>query len=779
MLHPILLTGAALAALPIVLHLIMRQEPKRLRFPAYRFLKEKSRTNERKMRLKHLLLLLVRIILILLIALALFQPTILSEGLNLSGDQPVVATLIIDTSPSMGYVVADRSGLNEARQQGLKLLEESIDGPWTLLDDARFRAMELLEQLPIGSKIAIIDSSERTEPVFANSVDEAKKRIIGMKKPIAANQPITRVLDSALRALSLEDEDRDQGEKAAPRILAIFSDETISSWDEKRIEDLKTLRDKLINRETKPLPLISLYLDVGIERPQNVAITQIEMKPQLVSVGQPAVVQVTVIGDGFKGDQALICKLDSQPEPIKKPITIPEEGSVITEFRFENLQPGLHQIEISLAVPDSLPFDNTRSFTFRVREPRKTLAIMEEPSDAFGLFGGSVGQRMMGIRKAGLWRLALLLKGWYDCEIVSAKDVLGWKPETWSQYEAITLAGLDEPSDALWLALNDYVEKQGGQLIILPGDKMDSGFYKTPLAKKVLPGTFEKRIDLDPMADGTTWNWDELNANHPLLAPFAVWRQDPNIDFVRDPPRTWRYWQVEPEKAGFVVIRYANDADAKNQHPAILEKQLGGRGKVLVLTTAWDARRDEQTNPWNDYLAGKSFFFVTTNEIIRYLIGDVEDANFNFPTGQPVVIKWPMSDTNAAQAYYLNGPDIIGTDGILKRDPKQGFFRLVPEQLKSAGSYQVEPEDRKWQEGFSLNTPSEESNLDRLNRETIEAFLGKDTVIGVDRNVQLQDSLKGTFAAPLELFPFLMIALLLFMAFENVASNRFYRSSRK
>ncbi|HKA07544.1 MAG TPA: BatA domain-containing protein, partial [Gemmataceae bacterium] len=77
---PILLTGAALVGLPILLHLIMRQEPKRLPFPAFRFLKLQKRINQRKIRLRHLLLLLLRMALIALICLSLFQPTFLSEG---------------------------------------------------------------------------------------------------------------------------------------------------------------------------------------------------------------------------------------------------------------------------------------------------------------------------------------------------------------------------------------------------------------------------------------------------------------------------------------------------------------------------------------------------------------------------------------------------------------------------------------------------------------------------------------------------------------------------
>src|SRR5262249_40017486 len=157
----------------ILLHLIMRQEPKKLPFPAFRFLKLRRRINQRKMRLRHLLLLLLRMFLIALIAVALFQPTLISDQFNIKGEQPIACVIVIDTSPSMGYVLADRSGLSEARQPGLRMLEETAQGPWTALDDARFRALELIDELPPGSRVAVVDTADR-DAYWALSLAEAR-----------------------------------------------------------------------------------------------------------------------------------------------------------------------------------------------------------------------------------------------------------------------------------------------------------------------------------------------------------------------------------------------------------------------------------------------------------------------------------------------------------------------------------------------------------------------------------------------------------------------------
>ena len=56
--HAYLLGGLALVGVPILIHLVTREKPKHLRFPAFRFLLQKFQTNRRKLRLHHLLLLL-------------------------------------------------------------------------------------------------------------------------------------------------------------------------------------------------------------------------------------------------------------------------------------------------------------------------------------------------------------------------------------------------------------------------------------------------------------------------------------------------------------------------------------------------------------------------------------------------------------------------------------------------------------------------------------------------------------------------------------------------
>src|SRR5262245_53961579 len=104
---PVLLGGLAFITIPVLIHLIMRQKPITLPFPAFRFLVQRHKTNLRKLRLRHLFLLFMRVLLIALIVLALARPRLFYHSSILSGERPVAAVLIFDTSPSMDYRSSD------------------------------------------------------------------------------------------------------------------------------------------------------------------------------------------------------------------------------------------------------------------------------------------------------------------------------------------------------------------------------------------------------------------------------------------------------------------------------------------------------------------------------------------------------------------------------------------------------------------------------------------------------------------------------------------------
>jgi hypothetical protein len=223
---PILLGGAALAGIPILLHLIVRRKPIRLPFPAFRFLVQQHRTNVRKLRLRHLLLLALRVFLIVAMCLLLARPRLFQRVLGLDGERPVNAVLVFDTSASMEY--------------------RSSDGA-TRLDEAKQRARQLLDELPAGSQIAIVDSADARgeQPAVWLSLNDARQAI-GNLKLRPANAPVSQALLKGLAYCDQETADRTgRTGPARLRLLAVFSDRTRASWDAGQLAALTDRLDRL------------------------------------------------------------------------------------------------------------------------------------------------------------------------------------------------------------------------------------------------------------------------------------------------------------------------------------------------------------------------------------------------------------------------------------------------------------------------------------------------------------------------------------------------------
>src|SRR5436190_4041506 len=230
-----LLVGGAFVVIPIVLHLIMRQRPKQLIFPALRFIHERRLANQRRLQLRHWLRLVLRCGAIGLFVVALARPSVASGALSswiaagllaglsalsavlalmallrgvsrlvtggfaaiavglllltlfiaaravggkspVLGDQeaPVAAAIVIDTSPRMQYRHENKTRLEAAQEMG----------EW------------LLRQLPAESELAIIDSHPGSG---AFAVDRAAaEKAIERLRTAGTPRPLMETIDAAI-----------------------------------------------------------------------------------------------------------------------------------------------------------------------------------------------------------------------------------------------------------------------------------------------------------------------------------------------------------------------------------------------------------------------------------------------------------------------------------------------------------------------------------------------------------------------------------------------------
>src|SRR5437868_6686730 len=123
-LTPLMLVGALLVAAPIILHLVMRQQPKHLVFPALRFIRMRNDSNKRRLKLRHLLLLILRCAAIVFFALALARPSVQSAGFLGDQEAPVAAALVFDTSPRMQYRQQNQTRLEVAQDVANRVMTQ-------------------------------------------------------------------------------------------------------------------------------------------------------------------------------------------------------------------------------------------------------------------------------------------------------------------------------------------------------------------------------------------------------------------------------------------------------------------------------------------------------------------------------------------------------------------------------------------------------------------------------------------------------------------------------
>ncbi|MBX7102579.1 MAG: BatA domain-containing protein [Gemmataceae bacterium] len=718
-LHPALLAGLLFAGVPVILHLIMRQKPQRVPFPAFRFLARKATANRRKLQLRHLLLLLMRMFLIGLVCLALARPRIVSEALSLAGDRPAAVVLILDTSPSMGYTVAGRSRL----------------------DDAKARALEVIQASPAGSRFAVLDVAE-PGGAWLPSATAARERVTQRELSEAAG-PVTDGILAAYRLyqeLATESADPDG---PPPRLLYVFTDRAPACWDNSRSADIEAARAAL--GDPKPE---SLLIDVGLDKPADLALTELRFRPQIVPANVPVTFGVTVQSTGQDVETQILCRLDGSPDVETKPVRIAAGQSKEITFTRRGLKPGLYRAEVRLATDDALVANNVMYVCFEVSIPRPVLVLCDRSDDTADFVRA--------------------VKAKYPCEVKVADDpaVRAMSPAELAVYRAVVLLGVAGPARAgLWEKLTPYVAGGGGVLIAPGGDELLRADYD-PAGPAC--GLMPARLDEYVAAPDPGVVWLDYQYQHPAIAPFREYAQDPANGFADNPPRATRYWAVTPGEGAGILVRY-NDA---GRHPAVIESALdrtAKRGRVLLFTTPIDGRRDAKDRSANDYWEWW-FGLALMNQSMQYLVGGDADAEFNLPAGRPVTVPLPIGVRPAA--FLLTGP---GVEATVPRPDKATDLRMI--QPRRIGQYTLSTPDRQWVTGFSLNVPGSEYQLTpRVGVDTLKPVFGADGILAPGQTAPLRESLERRQKRPVELFPWLMLIVLALFVAENWLANRFYRT---
>jgi len=121
-LAPLLLTLGVAVSVPLILHLLQREQGPRVIFPAMRYLQRAERENARRIRLRQILLMALRLGLIILLVLAAARPFLRSGGTD---HEPTAVAIILDNSPSTGLIVGEERVLDQLKARALETLSRA------------------------------------------------------------------------------------------------------------------------------------------------------------------------------------------------------------------------------------------------------------------------------------------------------------------------------------------------------------------------------------------------------------------------------------------------------------------------------------------------------------------------------------------------------------------------------------------------------------------------------------------------------------------------------
>lgn len=501
-LTPALLGGIALIAAPIILHLVMRRQPKKLEFPALQFVRNRQHANRRRLNFRHLLLLALRCALIAGLAVALARPTLKGSGLHGKEGAPLAVALVVDNSVRMQYVFENRTRLQQAKEM----------------------AQWLIGKLPEETELVILDRSRSSAGYVADrGVAESRVRNLATE-----NNP--RPLEDAVReAISLVAQREDHRQE-----VFLFSDLNEQSLNE---EALATIKQSLVEA-----PDVRIYLvDVGVDATRNRSLGGLEMRASVLRPGEPLHLEVPLETTGY--DDAPLVELylqNSTGQAVKRGQRLAElsaDGTGQIAFEIGDLPLGTHQGYVQLAEADPLEVDNQRYFTVEVRPAAKVLLLGERESDVLFLreaLSPSLIADRMAVR--------------FQC---NADRFNNATKLDLAEYDAVCLVDPPPLADPFWQALVDYADRGGGVGIFL-GHRARSGDFNQNGPQQLLPGPLKRKSRFETYFRPQT-------LDHPALAGlrnFAEeipWQVYPVLEY-------WEFGNLADD--AYVVARFANNQPA-------------------------------------------------------------------------------------------------------------------------------------------------------------------------------------------------------------------------
>ena len=790
-LNATLLFGLAAAAIPIVLHMIARQEPRKVVFPSVQFLTKRFESNRSRLRVRRWWLLALRVLAVGLLALALARPAIhqslsitwLTIGLitALGAGLLVMASVALSRGEARttAYGLASAAALALlvaliwgafAYASGPTLAVDSIEpvaiaivldnsptSAWRTSDDNHIDRMKdvatwMVTRLPRTSRIAILDRSAQVASFSLDTSSAINK--IEQLRPLEVTQPIASRLDAAARLVRTSD--------LPNRQILLITDLSESTWsDASKAGDLSAL--------LRNSPAVSLTIfDLGPFDGSNRSLSIPEFADDTPPQGTPIAVSTTLSFSSPKVNESdsVTAELQMYTEDpslpmirdgvVKRPsmksvdrtsVRVSAGGASELLLTIPSLDIGTHHGQIHLIGDDAISLDDTRYFTLEVLAPSKVLLVCQDSDDARVL-----SQTM--IASAGLLNEE---DAEFQVERITFADL---SVVRLADFDSVLL--MDPPGSVLQDELIAQYVEQGGGVFVALGPSVTEASLESDLTPALVrrwrvpdPGTFLQVVA----------------PNHPVTQAVAM--NTPWSDF-----RVQQYWQLKTSGEDSILMRYAGTEHAALTSRLVPTKSGAPSGRVLVLSTPIPAL-SAQTRSWNELFGTDPWpAWLLTRESIEY-ISRRGHNDATFLVGMPKVIRLPKTwRSSTADTQEINSPQRIQ---VFPPGDASPVPVNIPVDARQVTITDTSRTGTYWLRGlgpgagFSANLPTSAISLDQIDSGQLDQIFGPGEYnLATDREgIEFAEN-QSTQRVSLH-SPAILLALAIFLL-EQILSNRFYRS---
>ncbi len=799
-LHASLLIGGLAAIVPIMLHMLGRRQPKPIIFPAIRFVRQTAITAQRGWSIKRWLLLAMRVLMVVLLAIALSSPRVHSDlfatyvSVGVVGILALLATAIALTAlgsrrgwqtiylaGAIALVLWGVSGtwLAMAMSGGKGVALPSASGPIsvavvidtspamgykyhniTRLEAAKEMALWLMDRLPVGSQIAIVNNDSGVR-LNQDRISANRQLDRTMVEGRATNliQRISASID-VLRKSELE-----------RREIYVLTDLSMPAWRDADTSDLPTKLarnedGKGIEGENILLQIIDVSVPVAEIR--NWSLSNFKLSQQSTIPGAQVTVSANVQAAKGSGtapqltvelfaetvDRSLLepTSLDRSRVVDRQLVEVADGGSIPIQMTLKDLVEGTNHAELRLSFPDPLECDNIVYLSIDARTQGQTLVLCDDNTD-----GKLVGLLIDPQDAKNLDKEVTSSEAMYKLGSTTDLEAMDL-----TRFSSIVLYNPGSMSADAVDRLDTWVDQGGGLMIVLASsfDSAES-LMDSPIAK-LLPGQV-KRLSSRSINDRSVTMVPEVKI-HPVWLPF----ERPIEDIPWNKYAIFRNWDMENlDDRSMVLMRFSGGS------PALIE-QIRKQGRVLTFSLPYHepAKDDSPDKRWSElYVSGEFPGWLLFRSSIQYLAA-WNKQQLNYYVDETVVLENNVSQF--PQSYKLYSPQNEETRVESADESLVYTFTKVPGQYRLKGIRPQGPVVR----GFSVNVNRNEVSLERVLPNVLDKAIGKDLYrIAKDRD-EVQSSLgEGRYGR--DLSPFLLMVFVMMIMAEQTMSSRFYAQTKR